>query len=95
MTSLHHLDGRRTVHERPDFFFDPDGAMPERAELVAAQPPCSARDESRAAWAERVRDGVARAELDARRLRLEKGIRVLGRKAVLAASAFDTPKTSE
>lgn len=93
-TSLHHLDGRRTVHERPDFFFDPDGAMPESA-LVAAQPPCSAREESRAVCAARVREGVARAELEARALRLEMRIRVLGRKAVLAASAFDSPKTLE
>ena len=94
-TSTHHLDGRRTVHERPEIFFHPDGPMPESVELAASQPPCSAARESAAEWAARVRAQVARVELAARELRLRDGRRVLGRKAVLTASAFDTPKTSE
>ncbi|MFO0737740.1 MAG: hypothetical protein U0270_17740 [Labilithrix sp.] len=44
MTSLHHLDVRRTVHDRPDFFFDPDGASPSASPTTRrayASPPAS------------------------------------------------------
>ncbi|MFO0741160.1 MAG: hypothetical protein U0270_34995 [Labilithrix sp.] len=96
-SSIHHLDGRRTRHERPAMFFDPKGAMPGSVELAASPPPpsCRAPGESAAAWADRVRDAVARAERVARDQRLREGRRVLGRKAVLAVSAFDMPATSE
>jgi hypothetical protein len=93
--SLHHLDGRRTSHKRPKEFFRPDGSMRESAVLYATQPPCSASRESAAEWAERVRVAVAKAEASAREERRATGRGVVGRKAVLRASAFDSPETSE
>src|SRR5262249_38160492 len=94
-TSLHHLDGRRTAHARPKEFFRADGPMPESVELRLIQPPWSARRESADEWGARVRAAVAKAEADARAERMAAGRRVLGRKAVLRASAFDVPNTSE
>jgi putative transposase len=93
-SSLQHLDGAVTVHERPTTYFRAHGStMPERVELQAALPPCIAERESVAEWADRVRDAVAEKERRLRDERLRSGRRVLGRKAVLRTPAFASPST--
>jgi hypothetical protein len=95
-SSLRHLGGARTVHERPRAYFRATGGtMPERVALRAVLPPCVAARESVAAWAAKVRAEVAERERAAREERLRDGRGVLGRKAVLRASAFASPATSE
>ncbi len=85
--SLYHLDGRVTVHERPRWFFKKDGkVMPVTADLRAVPPPGA--DDT---WAAKVRAAVERKEREYRVLRQEKGIRLLGRKGVLATDPFASP----
>ena len=93
MTSLHHLDGRRTVHERPDFF-DRTGRCPSaRSSSRRISPATHAT--SRVPRAERVRDGVARAELGDEAPPREGDTRSWPEGRACRLSAFDTPKTSE
>lgn len=95
-SSLQHMGGARNAHERPRAYFrSTGGTMPARVELRAVQPPDMAARESVPAWAARVRDAVAEKERAAREQRLRDGRSVLGRKAVLRASAFTSPSTSE
>jgi hypothetical protein len=94
-TSLPHLNGRPTSHARPEAFFRSDGRMPERVELRAIVPPSLEGTDEAATWAARVGAALAKLEQAAREERLTKGTRVVGRKAVLRTSAFDSPKTSE
>ena len=86
------LGGREIVVRRPKIFFRSRGVMPEAVPLKLAVPPgidAAAND-----WAARVRDAVVARERTLREERVREGIAILGRKAVRAASAFDTPKTS-
>jgi hypothetical protein len=93
-SSLSHIGGVRTRHERPLAYFRSTGStMADRVELRAVLPPCVAARESVAAWAARVRAAVAAKERGARDERLREGRRVLGRKVVLRASAFACPST--
>lgn len=92
-TSIHHLDGRRTKHARPTSFFRTDGPMPASTELVASQPPCSRAVETADQWATRVRAAVAEIERSQRESRLRDGRRIVGRRAVLALSPFESPRT--
>jgi hypothetical protein len=67
--------------------------MPELASLRAEPPPgwTGSSDE----WAETVRERVAVAETAARDERRITGRNVMGRRAVLRVSAFDSPDTHE
>jgi hypothetical protein len=88
------LTGLPQTVERPRFFFDEEGSMPEtvtlRAERIEGFEHLS-DDE----WAAMLQQAVLAAEREARQEREENHIRVLGRKAVLAASPNDKPKTIE
>jgi REP element-mobilizing transposase RayT len=97
-SSLHHLDGRTTRHERPRSFFRENGRMPAAVDLRTIVPPGSGSgtaDASAGAWATRVREALAAKEAELEAHRRRKGIRVRGRKAVLNVSAFASPSTSE
>ena len=88
-SSLQHLGGARTLHQRPaSYFRRTGGAMPPRVDLRSVLPPAIVARESLAEWAARVRTAIARKERAARDERLREGRRVLGRKGVLQASAF-------
>lgn len=90
--SLNHLDGRTTTHKRPRWFFKDTGKkiMPDAVELRAVPPP-TAKGDFAATWATRVRKAVAAKEEQYREARRKDGIRLLGRKGVLAAAPFSTP----
>jgi REP element-mobilizing transposase RayT len=75
--------------ERPREFFRANGPMPERVTLTTVAPEGVDAQE----WTDRVREAVAARELAAREERQHRGIRVVGRKAVLAMSPFDKPTT--
>ena len=85
------LDGRELVVKRPKIFFRAEGIMPASVTLRLVVPPTVGESN---AWHFRVRDAVLAHEAQLRNQRLSRGIRVLGRRAVRAASAFDTPKSS-
>jgi putative transposase len=93
LSSLHHLGGKVTRHERPSVFFRANGPAPESTELTAVQPQFSKLVESHEAWAARVRAELTRVEEETRRQRRAKGQRVLGRAAILAVSHLDSPST--
>jgi REP element-mobilizing transposase RayT len=84
------LGGGEIVIERPAFFFRPNGPMPDKVTLRLSAPPGIAVDPAR--WFGRVRDVVAEREREIRAARLAQRAPVLGRKAVLAASAFEAPQ---
>jgi putative transposase len=85
--SLYHLDGRVTEHKRPQWFFKKNGkVMPPSVSLRAVPPPGA--DES---WATQIRAAVEKKEREYRAIREEKGIRILGRKGVLATDPFSSP----
>jgi REP element-mobilizing transposase RayT len=88
------LTGLPQTVKRPPFFFDRNGYMPEEVELHAERLP-GFEHLSDEEWAEKLREAVFAAERQARRVREEKKLRVLGRKAVLAASPTDKPSTIE
>ena len=72
-------------------FFRANGQTAERLTLRAIAP--DGVDPQH--WAVRIRQAVATRERAARQDRQERGTRLLGRKAVLRASAFDRPTTAE
>jgi putative transposase len=88
----HQLRGQPMVATRPKWFFDEQGGMPERVELVLVRPPEFAHlsDEQ---WAAKVLEAVTEAEQKAAEERRRTGKRVLGRKAVLRQSPFSSPKS--
>lgn len=86
------VDGRALVVRRPRFFFRNAGVMPETTTLKTIVAP--GFDDTRQAWAARLRDAVLAREREVRARLHARGGRILGRKAVLAASAFDRPRTS-
>lgn len=93
-SSLFHLSGAVTSHERPKAFFAANGRMPETARLRAVKPPMLGDDETFESWAQRVRDAVAAREEELAVVRAREGTRVLGRKGVLRTSPFDSPATA-
>lgn len=96
VSSLHHLDGAATTHERPRSYFRAvGGTMPKEAELRMVLPPIVASRETLETWAANVRTGVAAREELARSERQRTGTRVVGRKALLRASEHDSPSTAE
>ena len=84
------VGGRELVVNRPTIFFRNGGVMPETVTLKLAFPLGVDRTE----WDARLRNAVLAEERALRDERLAKGIDLLGRKAVRAASAFNSPKTS-
>jgi len=92
-SSLEHLRGKRTTVRRPTLFFSRAGVMPETVELETMLPPIVSGRESRESWAARVFEELQAKERSMREMRQRDGRRVLGRKAVLEASPFDSPST--
>jgi hypothetical protein len=88
------LHGTTLTARRPQWFFDTDGSMPEEVELVFHRPP-GFEDLSHAKWAAKIRAAVAEVEKTAEAERAAASTRVLGRRAVLRQSAFDSPTTHE
>jgi REP element-mobilizing transposase RayT len=88
------LEGTSLVATRPARFFRRDGPLPEAARLSLTRPPgfehMSAADFS-ALLRRRVLDAQEKARAD----RLARGVRVLGRKAVLAQHWNDRPRSQE
>jgi putative transposase len=86
------LDGRTVVAKRPWFFSDPERTvLPDEVRIRLVAPPTwrgSFED-----WAATVRAGVAEEESRAAAKRAATGERVLGRKAILAASPSQRPNT--
>ena len=87
------LDGNALVVRRPKFFFREAGVMPETITLKTIVAP--GFDDTREAWTTRLRETVLARELEVRARLRAAGGRILGRKAVRDASAFDRPSTSE
>jgi hypothetical protein len=88
------LRGDTIVAERPEWFFAPEGNMPESVELRFHRPK-GFEDLSQQQWADKLRAAVEQVEADAAAERAESGTFVLGRKTVLLQSPFGKPKSSE
>jgi hypothetical protein len=88
------LQDRTLVAERPEWFFDPDGNMPETVELSFHRPR-GFEALSHEQWADKLRSAVEAVEAKAAKERAESGTFVLGRKTVLLQSPFGKPKSSE
>lgn len=87
--------GRTTRHNRPKAYFRRSGStMPERVELRAVLPPDIAAGETLRSWTDRVCEALAAKERLFRDERVRQGRRVLGRKAILRADAFESPATA-
>jgi REP element-mobilizing transposase RayT len=91
VSSMNWLDGRTITVKRPDLFFT--NKMPESLSFQLMVPPHFEGD--RAQWADQVRAHVDDAEKAAATKRATAGIRVVGRKKVLATSPFDRPDSRE
>jgi putative transposase len=91
MAQLH--DKPMTIR-RPDWFFREDGDMPEEVTLRFVRPP-GFEHLTHAQWAEQIRSALARREAKAAREREETGKRIVGRRAILRQSPFDTPRRGE
>ena len=86
------LSGKPVVVERPKWFFDEDGDMPEQVELKFVRPPEFAHL-SQQEWTDKIRAAVAEQERIAAEARKETGRRIVGRKAILRQSPHSSPKT--
>jgi REP-associated tyrosine transposase len=84
------LSGRTIKVRRPAWFFDRAGKMPAVVELELHRPAGFGHltDEQ---WADKLRDAVASREAKCATAHRKAGASVLGRKAVLAQSAFACP----
>jgi REP element-mobilizing transposase RayT len=92
-SSLRRMGRRALTIRRPKLFFREAGPMPREVTLIA-RPPREWRGDAQS-WVERVHAEVRAREDSARKERLDKGTRIVGRRSVLAASAFDRPTTHE
>jgi hypothetical protein len=88
------LRGKPIVAQRPEWFFDPDGTMPEEVQLSFHRPK-GFEELSHQQWADKLRAAVEQVEANAAAERAEKGTFVLGRKTVLLQSPFSKPTSSE
>src|SRR5262245_32110092 len=79
---------------RPPRFFRPDGPLPPAASLSLARPPVF-EGLSHAEFADLLRRRVLEAQERVRGNRVSRGIRVLGRKAVLGQHWNDRPRSLE
>jgi hypothetical protein len=86
------LADRPVVVKRPKWFFDPDGEMPEQAELRFERPPEFAHL-SQQQWRDKIQAAVAEAERKAAAERQRTGRKVIGRKAILRQSPYSCPKS--
>jgi putative transposase len=93
ISSLAYMGKKQTKHRRPRFYFREDGAMPEVVTLRAMVPSRITKNESAAAWWDRVRKAVRAREEMLREKRMKSKRRVMGRKAVLKKPPTETPKT--
>ena len=86
------LMGRGAVTRgRPQMFFKKEGSkMPEKVELRAAVPP-GLSGAAAADWVKRVRRAVAEKEGELALERRKNGIKLVGRKNVLATKPFSAP----
>jgi REP-associated tyrosine transposase len=84
------LSGRSITARRPTWFFDRAGKMPAVVELELHRP-AGFDDLSHSQWADKLRGAIAAREAQLATARRKAGRSVLGRKAVLAQSAFDCP----
>lgn len=80
------------VVQRPKWFFDQDGPLPEQVELRFVRPPEFAHL-SQAEWAAKLKAAVAAEEKKAALERERTGQRILGRKAILRQSPYSCPKS--
>ncbi len=78
------------VVRRPHWFYDPDGDMPKEVRVRFTRLP-GFEHLTHAEWAAKIKVAVAAVEERAARERGSR--RVVGRRAVLAQSAFDSPAT--
>jgi hypothetical protein len=85
------LDGRVLRATRPDFFFDPEGDMPEELEMTLTLPP-GIEECDRAALIAELRQRIT--EREARAYEEYKG-RFVGVRRVLATKPTDKPSTRE
>lgn len=94
VSSFAWLDGRTITARRPAHFADSRRSeLPERVHIKLVAPP--EWKGSFGAWADRIRAGVADEERKAANKRVASGDKVLGRKAILAASPHRRPTTKE
>jgi REP element-mobilizing transposase RayT len=87
-------DGVKLEAKRPSRFFRPDGPLPDRASLNLARPP-GFEQMPAADFAALLSRRVSEAQERARADRLARGIRVLGRRRVLAQNWNDRPRSRE
>jgi REP element-mobilizing transposase RayT len=78
--------------ERPDWYFRPNGRMPEQVTLELVPPACF-DDEAPRALAKRLRSAAAAREAELRREAKEKRIGFLGAERVLQQRVTDSPQT--
>jgi len=88
------LEGTALVARRPPRFFRPDGPLPESACLAFRRPP-GFEHLSHTDFSALLRRRVLDAQDNARADRLARGVRVLGRKAVLCQHWNDRPRSQE
>ena len=89
-----HLSGRTEIVKRPVGFFRDEGPMPPQV-TIQLERIDGFNHLSAAEWSTMVAGAVRVEEDRAREARLQKKIRVLGRKAVLRAAPTDRPATIE
>jgi hypothetical protein len=88
------VEGVPLVASKPGRFFRPDGELPDTVSLPFVRPP-GLEHLSQHEYAELLRARVVQAEAQARAERIGRGIRVLGRKAVLRQHWNDRPASRE
>jgi REP element-mobilizing transposase RayT len=93
-SSFGYLDGKKTTHVRPKFYFAANSVMPEKVTLEATLPRRITKRESRAAWTARLRKALAEREKTLRAERIAEKRPLAGRKKVLRQKHTDAPKTT-
>lgn len=88
------LRGQQLVVRRPRWFFAKGTEMPDVVRLTFKRPEPFA-SLSHKQWVEKLRAAIEMREREAAAERKASGGRVLGRKAVLRQSAFDSPQSHE
>jgi putative transposase len=83
---------RTRAHGRGRAFFSDKSSLPDRVSLRFRRPP-GCEDLSEDAFATLLRAAIEEKEQQYAREREAKGLRVVGRKAILAQSPFDSPRT--
>ncbi len=87
------LTGKPITARRPHWFFDREnGSLPDTVELRFVRPKEFA-DLSEQAWRDKVEAAVTSRETELKQQRQEKGVKLVGRKAVRRQSANSQPKT--